>query len=834
MTNNNQTRFQILRNPNKSADIFENHIDSPLKPLWTFGWNCKIGLKSILNEDFNETNSLQIFFVTDQIGIVFEFNTINKEKCMNMLTGHRNYISSFDVNPDGCWFVTVDKGDDSMLIVWNSSLRVPVFSVLSPFKIGISIVKFSIDSQYVITISVADTNGEQTISIWEWTSGNEESICSTKLDNSIDMIVHLSCCYDNTNFYCLTTEKLVFFMTLEKMDININKQNSQKNVDYTIKIIITIPAQDLMQKKYNYTQSTYLTNSRQVFSASTGGWVTVWDDTDYDVMEIANEPITNNKLYLKHVKLDEHSITTLMCIQNHIITGNTNGDIFFYEKSLRVLYHLNMFVGDPISSIAIIGNQIHVENEKENSSTDKNSEEVTKKIISLDDDSMSWCDISPEIGADFTASQDFKCSPLCISTRNCKIYYIDITNKNFDYIFEQCEVEFITALSVHPNRSELVMGNSIGGLVVFNYRKKKIVNRVIGNQEFKEDHQVTCIKYSPNGIYLCYGRADGLFEFIDPYSLMNKMENTSFNWNKSPVKHITFNESSTYVVYTDNLFGIYLYGITQLQNPDEFSVKYYGCYEVHEGIIRNILITESKNNLLIYSLGVDHRIIALDFDKTKDNEHPKLVKMMRTESYNEPLYMMKSTINRDKLNFIISGNDLRLSLWNDKRCICTTLGVNLENPIRVMKESPKFSNNIFFCTDTDIGILRQPIDGNPYKNAAVLGSGTKIIDIDVSMDSMYLFVINENSSAMIIWSVHLNYLDKLEKHGGVGLKAYSSLLEGGENGPEITELKEYFSCVQLANSRNPETTVISDYVDVYNLSFLMRAMGYFPSETEVN
>lgn len=43
------------------------------------------------------------------------------------------------------------------------------------------------------------------------------------------------------------------------------------------------------------------------------------------------------------------------------------------------------------------------------------------------------------------------------------------------------------------------------------------------------------------------------------------------------------------------------------------------------------------------------------------------------------------------------------------------------------QESPKFSNNIFFCTDKDIGILRQPIDGNPYKNAAVLGSGTKVI-----------------------------------------------------------------------------------------------------------
>jgi len=54
----------------------------------------------------------------------------------------------------------------------------PVFSVLSPSEMGISIVKFSVDSQYVITVSVADTNGEQTIDIWEWTSGKEESACT--------------------------------------------------------------------------------------------------------------------------------------------------------------------------------------------------------------------------------------------------------------------------------------------------------------------------------------------------------------------------------------------------------------------------------------------------------------------------------------------------------------------------------------------------------------------------------------------------------------------------------------------------------------------------------
>lgn len=77
-------------------------------------------------------------------------------------------------------------------------------------------------------------------------------------------------------------------------------------------------------------------------------------------------------------------------------------------------------------------------------------------------------------------------------------------------------------------------------------------------------------------------------------------------------------------------------------------------------------------------------------------------------------------------------------------------------------------------------------------------------------------------------------MDELEEIGGTGLNAYSSLLEGGKNGPEIVLLQEFFFSVQLSNSQNPETTVLKDAVDVCELSYLMRAMGYYPSETEVN
>lgn len=61
------------------------------------------------------------------------------------------------------------------------------------------------------------------------------------------------------------------------------------------------------------------------------------------------------------------------------------------------------------------------------------------------------------------------------------------------------------------------------------------------------------------GKYLCYGRADGLFQFIDTNSLTNTMENTSFKWHNSAVKHITFNESSTHVVYTVSFTNVKFY-----------------------------------------------------------------------------------------------------------------------------------------------------------------------------------------------------------------------------------------------------------------------------------
>lgn len=64
----------------------------------------------------------------------------------------------------------------------------------------------------------------------------------------------------------------------------------------------------------------------------------------------------------------------------------------------------------------------------------------------------------------------------------------------------------------------------------------------------------------------------------------------------------------------DSLMGIYVYG---LKSSEELELIYYGCFEVHTGVIKGIAVTESKKGCLtVYSAGKDHRIAVFRFDKT--------------------------------------------------------------------------------------------------------------------------------------------------------------------------------------------------------------------------
>lgn len=54
----------------------------------------------------------------------------------------------------------------------------PIHKISSPNKVGTTIVKFSVDSKYLITVSETDQHGDQTIHLWDLSSEDmKESTC---------------------------------------------------------------------------------------------------------------------------------------------------------------------------------------------------------------------------------------------------------------------------------------------------------------------------------------------------------------------------------------------------------------------------------------------------------------------------------------------------------------------------------------------------------------------------------------------------------------------------------------------------------------------------------
>jgi WD40 repeat protein len=94
---------------------------------------------------------------------------VNKKQ--TLLQGHCNQITATACSEDKKWLVTADTGEDSMLVVWDSTHGVPVRTYDNPHPNGIISMDLSADNQYIVTIGAEPDL--QTISLWDWTNVNE-------------------------------------------------------------------------------------------------------------------------------------------------------------------------------------------------------------------------------------------------------------------------------------------------------------------------------------------------------------------------------------------------------------------------------------------------------------------------------------------------------------------------------------------------------------------------------------------------------------------------------------------------------------------------------------
>merc|ERR1740130_863400 len=115
--------------------------------------------------------------------------------------------------------------------------------------------------------------------------------------------------------------------------------------------------------------------------------------------------------------------------------------------------------------------------------------------------------------------------------------------------------------------------------------------------------------------------------------------------------------------------------------------------------------------------------------------------------------------------------------------------------------------------DKVVGLLKLPLDGNPNKGMGLVAHPGEVSAMAVSWDGAHLLTA-----------------------GGGDLAPHLSLLDGGAGGTHHQEMRDYFYYAQL-RAQGEDTTEprrITGRVPISELGNLMRALGYYPSEREID
>jgi len=200
-----------------------------------------------------------------------------------------------------------------------------------------------------------------------------------------------------------------------------------------------------------------------------------------------------------------------------------------------------------------------------------------------------------------------------------------------------------------------------------------------------------------------------------------------------------------------------------------------------------------------------------------------------------------SAANPEEL--VVTANDeYKIKQWNanNKTCRRTTLGPTYGGPMNRMIPLPSqngdASTYVAYATyQKVVGLMQLPLDGNPNKAMGLIAHPCEVSAMAVTHDGRYMVTAGGSDLTVNLWAVNTDALDETVSEGGAGIDPYLALIEGGPEGEFYNELVDYFYYAQLV-SQGEESTAPREStgeVPLERIPDLMRALGYYPTEQEV-
>ncbi|XP_071110877.1 cilia- and flagella-associated protein 251-like [Haliotis cracherodii] len=755
---------------------------SALNMVWSFGLNRSVPV-------LNLTDGVRkvIMYPCAHVGVLYDFHN-NKQ---HILQGHANPITCTCVSEDKRWLVTGDKGSDSMVIIWDTYTGIPIQTLFDPNpEGGVVAVALTPDARYLTTLSASET---QILSIWDWTIDGETPVCTAELNPKYGVQNYIFFNPDDIHFLVTNSESQVIFFQWE-----------ERRMEYYAP---PLTDQDFNKPVGRYSQSIFQASNTRALTGTSLGNLVVWDNNQVLTKVVTSEQ-TANKKALKIIKLQDRGINVLTITDRYIVVGDIAGHVKFFDQSLKLIYWYQEFGLGPVNALSFSFVPEFTPIAAENTKYPPDATIAAKKFVIRDFVVGSSIAIFGNITADGTK--------------------VEVIHREHD--------ASIHALAAHPTHPYLAIGSYSGLLKIWNYEQKD----VMVSRMFDRGSHIRCCTYDPSGGLLAVGFTNGCVRVLDAITLQEEMEEP-FHYARDAVTHIAFSHDSQYLATADAEYTVSVYKKESMDTSTTYT--YMGRHRAHYKPIRDIMFGVQLDSTAprLLSLGEDRVMVEYDLENSS-RDNIRLSSTDRIEQSAVPLCMAwYPPITKE--HFIVTADDqYKFKLYNTttKMCRKTLLGPTYGTPVTKItviptKDEVKDKRYLAYTTEDKVGMSILPLTGNPHNSMALVAHPSGVANLTCSGDGRYLFTAGGADAAVHMWEVNINALEAQAQLGGEELIPFYGLLDGGRDGDLFAELEDYFYYAQIRSQsvNTMETRQVSIRIPLSEVPFVMRAMGFYPSEQEI-
>lgn len=565
--------------------------------------------------------------------------------------------------------------------------------------------------------------------------------------------------------------------------------------------------QDFNKPVGRYSQSIFQRNSSRALTGTSIGNLVVWDNNKPVTKVVSSEPSANKKA-LKIIKLQERGINVITTTDKYIVVGDVAGHVKFFDQSLKLVHWYQDLHLGPMAAVSFSYQPEFQPLAREGTNYPPDATIDARQFVIRDFVVSSTIAVFGNVTADGTK--------------------VEVIHREHDAA--------IHALAAHPSMPYLVIGSYSGLLKIWDYEKKQ----VLVSRMFERGSHIRCCAFDPKGAYIAVGFVNGTVRVLDSITLQDEVSEP-FRYARDAITHIEFSHDSRYLATADAEYtiSIFVRRLGTHVEPYEYLGRYRAHYKPIKEIIFGIQLDDDSPRLL--SLGQDRVLVEYDLTNSSKDDI-RLTSTDRIEQSAVPQCMTwYPPITKE--HFIVTTNDqFKFKLFNatTKMCRKTLLGPTYGSPIQKIvvvptKDPSRDKRYLAYITEDKVGLHVLPLDGNPHNAMALIGHPAGVANLVCSYDGRYMFTAGGADASVHMWEININALEAQSKLGGEELIPFYGLLDGGREGELFAELEDYFYYAQIRSQgvNAMEMREISTKIPLSEVPFVMRAMGFYPSEQEI-